>query len=176
MAKQITVRDMNKRVARYKKLKPQPWIFIDFALPEGARDILSVIGGGVMDRGALEIPPAIPDARNFHVAMARCRPNKGAALHAHKTEEVFIPMDGKWSVFWGDKGEREVILDKGDTISVPPGVMRGFKNVGRKESTLLAILGGKDPGTLKWSPDVLKRAKANGYGLDAKGYIKQLAK
>lgn len=175
MPKQVTMREMSKRVARYKKLKPQPWIFVDFALPKGERDILSVIGDGVKDRKSLAKPPAISNVTNFHVVIVRAKPGCGAALHAHKTEEVFMPLEGKWAVFWGDRGERRVVLEQYDTISVPPGVMRGFVNVGRKPGILHATLGGKDPGKLTWSPSVLKEVEARGYGLDKEGYLRQLA-
>ena len=176
MAKQVTMREMNKRVSRYKKLKPQPWIFLDFALPQGERDILSVIGDGVKDRDSLGVPAAIRHVGHFHVAIVRAKPGCGAGLHAHQTEEVFMALEGKWSVVWGDRGEREVVLHKYDTISVPVGVMRGFRNVGKKDGVLLTTLGGKDPGTLKWSPQVLNDAKARGYGLDKNGYVKKLDK
>jgi mannose-6-phosphate isomerase-like protein (cupin superfamily) len=173
MPKQVTMREMNKRVSRYKKLKPQPWIFVDFALPKGERDILSVIGDGVKDRDSLMVPPAIQDVKNFHVVIVRAKPGRGAGLHVHKTEEVFMALEGKWAVFWGDRGERRVVLDQYDTISVPPGVMRGFENVSRKAGVLHAILGGKDPGKLTWSPSVLNEARARGYSLDKNGNLKQ---
>jgi len=174
-ARTPTVREMKKRVSRYEDLKPQPWIFIDFALPEGKRDILAIIGHGVKDRESLAVPPHIQDVGSFHMAMIRCKPGKGASLHAHETEEVFMCLDGKWSVFWGDKGEKEVVLERYDTVSVPAGVMRGFRNVGNREGHLLGVLGGSDPGMLTWSPRVLKAAKERGYELDGKGHIRPIA-
>lgn len=174
MAKNVTVREMTKRVSRYKKLKPQPWIFVDFALPNGERDILSVIGDGVKDRKSLAVDPAIKHVGSFHQAIVRAKPGHGASLHAHKTEEVFMALEGKWAVFWGDKGERRIVLEQYDTISVPPGVMRGFVNVDTKPGKLHATLGGKDPGKLTWSPSVLREVKERGYGLDRNGYLKKL--
>jgi hypothetical protein len=43
MAKNTTVREMTKRVSRYKKRKAQPRIVVDRALPKGECDVLSVI-------------------------------------------------------------------------------------------------------------------------------------
>ena len=57
-------------------------------------------------------------------------PGKGAALHSHSTVEVFIPLQGRWAVFWGDEGEQEIVLDPFDCVSVPVGVLRGFRNAG----------------------------------------------
>ena len=59
---------------------------------------------------------------------------------------MFIPLSGRWSVYWGDEGENEVILDTFDCISVPVGVLRGFRNVGERHAYLMAILGGTDAG------------------------------
>ena len=57
------------------------------------------------------------------------------------------------------------------TISVPPGVMRGFRNVGSEDAYLMAILGGTDPGRVTWSPDVLEKARRTGLRLDAEGNV-----
>jgi len=81
-------------------------------------------------------------------------PGKGAALHSHLTVEVFTPLSGQWVIIWGDHGENEIVLEAWDTISVPPGVMRGFRNVGREPTCLMAILGGTDPGRVTWRQPV----------------------
>jgi hypothetical protein len=47
--------------------------------------------------------------------MCASRPVKGAALHRHATEEVFIPVKGRWQVFWLEgEEERTLDLDEGD--------------------------------------------------------------
>ena len=40
----------------------------------------------------------------------------------------------------------EVIFDTFDCVSVPVGVLRGFRNVGERHAYLMAILGGTDAG------------------------------
>jgi hypothetical protein len=74
-------------------------------------------------------------------------------------------------VYWGDEGEQEIVLEPWDTISVPPGVMRGFRNAGQQDGYLMAVLGGTDAGRVVWSPKVLERAKATGLSLDKKGNL-----
>ncbi len=69
-------------------------------------------------------------------------PGKGAALHDHPTVEVFVPISGRWVVYWGEDGENEILLDTGDAFSVPPGVMRGFRNAGDGYAHFMAIMGG----------------------------------
>jgi mannose-6-phosphate isomerase-like protein (cupin superfamily) len=66
--------------------------------------------------------------------VVEAEPGCGAALHAHTTEEVFMPLQSEWDVYWGldESGvpQEEVRLGPRDAISVPAPVMRGFKNVG----------------------------------------------
>jgi len=166
---QISKEAMLKRVARFKELKPSRKAFVDSLIPEHQREIFNVIGRGVTEDPTLS--PAIVDARDFNVTLVRSGPGKGAALHAHPTVEVFIPLSGRWTVYWGDHGENEVVLERWDTISVPPGVMRGFRNAGTEDAYLMAILGGTDAGHVAWAPQVLERAKQTGLALDAHGNL-----
>ena len=78
-------------------------------------------------------------------------------MHSHTTVEVFTPLSGRWAIIWGDQGENELVLEAWDTISVPPGVMRGFRNVGTEDAHLMAILGGTDAGRVSWQPEVSRR-------------------
>ena len=157
------------RVARFDELRPSKQAFVDTRIPEHVRDIYNVIGRGVTEDP--ELRPAISAADGFNVTYVGAAPGKGAALHAHPTVEVFIPMSGKWAVFWGDEGENEVELGTFDCVSVPVGVMRGFRNVGDGHAYLMAILGGTDAGRVDWAESVLKRAKETGLSLDAEGNV-----
>jgi mannose-6-phosphate isomerase-like protein (cupin superfamily) len=161
--------EMDKRVARFKDLKPSRQAFVDSLIPGHEREIFNVIGRGVTEDTSLN--PAITDARDFNVTLVHAHPEKGAALHAHPTVEVFLALSGRWGVYWGDQGENEIILDQWDTISVPPGVMRGFRNAGTTDGYLLAILGGTDAGHVAWAPEVLARAQQTGLKLDAQGNL-----
>ncbi|MYE47841.1 MAG: cupin domain-containing protein [Gammaproteobacteria bacterium] len=64
----------------------------------------------------------------------------------------------------GEHGEDgEVVLERGDTISIPIHVFRGFENVGSGEGFMFAALGGDDPGRVTWAPYVFDDARR--YGL-----------
>ncbi len=160
MTAPISVDDMRKRIARFKDLKPISRGFLDTVIPEHARDVFNVIGRGVTEdpSGA----PAIADARDFNVTYVRAEPGNGAALHDHLTVEVFIPLTGRFAIIWGDHGEHEVELEPFDVISVPPGVMRGFRNVHHEAAYLLAIQGGADPGRVTYADQVIERAREHG--------------
>jgi quercetin dioxygenase-like cupin family protein len=167
---QVSVEEMEKtRVARYKNLKPSPRAFVDTAIPGYERLIYNIIGRGVTEDPALA--PAITDARDFNLTLVKKAPGNRVGLHDHPTVEVFMPLTGRFGVYWGDEGENEVILEQWDVISVPPGVMRGFRNLGTEDAFLLAILGGSDSGHVEWSPSVLETARQHGVQLDEHGNV-----
>ena len=166
---QISKEEMLKRVARFKELQPSRQAFVDSLIPGHERAIFNVIGRGVTEDTSLN--PAITDARDFNLTLVQAAPRKGAALHSHTTVEVFIPLSGEWAIYWGDNGENEIVLGPWDTISVPPGVMRGFRNAGNEEGHLMAILGGTDAGKVAWAPAVLERARQTGLALDEQGNL-----
>jgi mannose-6-phosphate isomerase-like protein (cupin superfamily) len=157
------------RVARFKELKPTKQAFVDTQIPGYEREALLVIGRGVTEDPSLQA--AISDARDFNIAIIKQAPGKRVGLHDHPTVEVFMPLSGRWTVYWGDRGENEIVLEQWDTISIPPGVMRCFTNVGREDAYLLGITGGSDSGHVFWAPEVLEQAKATGLALDEHGNL-----
>ncbi len=169
---QISVDEMKQRVALFRDLKPSSRPLVDAVLPQYHREIYQVIGGGVIEDPALKAP--IP-ADGFHLSIVKAGPGKGTGLHNHKTVEVFMVLTGKWSVIWGDEGENELQIGQYDTISIPPGVLRGFRNDSDHEALLLALVGGQDPGKVAWIGTVLDAVKEKGFGLDEKGQIVELA-
>jgi mannose-6-phosphate isomerase-like protein (cupin superfamily) len=155
----------SERVGRYKKLKSSAKAFIDTRLPNGEREILTVIGRGVIEDA--DLAPPIKDNRDFNVAYIRAKHGCGATLHIHETNEVFIPMKGAWGVYWQNKdGSRhEVVLDPYDTVSVPIGVSRGFRYLGKGIGLMMAIVGGTDPGRVHWPQETVVEAKKHGFVL-----------
>jgi uncharacterized RmlC-like cupin family protein len=139
-SKQISREEMLKRVARFSELKPtDPKAFGSTMIPQGVSSF-SVIGRGAAEDPALQ--PPIADARGFNTVVVKSMPGTGAPLHSHPTVEVFVPLNSQWVFFWGEKEEDQITLDPRDTISFPPGVMHGFRNIGTEEGSLYVILGG----------------------------------
>ena len=159
--------EMLARVARYSELPASPRAFADTTLPGHARTLMSVIGRGVTDDP--DFKPAIPFADNFHVDYIEAEQGNGAALHTHLTEEVFVVITGRWRIAWGDEGAQTVELGEGDVISVPPGVMRSFACIAPGRHRMLSILGGHDPGRVKWAHTVAEAGRAGGVGFDDAG-------
>lgn len=169
----IPVAEMMKHVARFKEQKSTAKSFIDTRIPGHERDIFSIIGAGTLEDP--DLAPPIP-AQDFHLAIIKAEPGKGAALHSHLTQEVFMPLSGRWKVFWGPEGRNELILEPYDVISVPTHVMRGFANAGEATALLLAVVGGRDPGKVGW-PDTMKAlARAAGFELTEDGTFREIAR
>lgn len=163
--------EMAAHVARFRDIPSTAQAFIDTRLPGHEREIFTIIGGGVLEDP--DIRPPLPP-QDFHVAIIRADPGKGAALHSHLTQEVFMPLSGRWAVFWGPRGEHEVILEQYDTISVPVHLLRGFRNAGAESALLLAIVGGHDPGKVGWPPEMKARVRGVGYELTDEGLLREI--
>jgi len=150
-----TVQEMQARVARFAHLKPTD-DYVDATIPGCERTTWRVIG---------EAPQAPLQAENFHMNIVRCEPGKSAPLHNHLTQEVFVALSGRWEVFWGPQGERCLVLEPLDVVSIPPGVSRGFRNVAAEPALLMGMAGGRDPGMINWPEPVRAAARAVGVTL-----------
>lgn len=150
-----TVDEMEGRVARFRKLVPTD-DYHDAAIPGCERTTYRVLGFS---------PGAPLEAEDFHLNIVRCDPGKSAPLHSHLTQEVFVALTGRWEVFWGPSGARSLVLEPLDTVSIPPGLSRGFRNVSTEPSLLLGMASGRDPGDIDWPPQVRAAAAAVGVEL-----------
>ncbi len=159
-------------VARSNSAKGSDLAFLDQRIPAYEREIINMVGMGVTENAALQ-PHVKAGADGFSVTYVRAPKGKGAALHRHATEEVFIPVKGRWQVFWleGDE-ERTVDLDEGDVCNVPIGIYRGFRNLSdRPDALLMAIIGGPDAGKVDWHPSVVGEARKTGLSVDDDGNL-----
>ena len=159
-------------VARATNVKAIDVAFIDQRIPRYEPDIINTVGMGVTENAALK-PNVNESAVGFSVTYVRAKSGKGAALHRHATEEVFIPVKGRWQVFWLE-GEREcaIDLDEGDVVNVPIGIYRGFRSLtDSPDALLMAIIGGPDAGKVDWHPSVLDEARKTGLSVDDEGNL-----
>ncbi|MCC7048370.1 MAG: cupin domain-containing protein [Alphaproteobacteria bacterium] len=163
---------LRARVARFKDLQSSSEAFIDTRIPEYNREIYNIIGRGVTEDAKLK--PAIEDNRDFNLTLMKSDPGKGSSQHDHQTIECFVALTGKWAITLGDNGEEAIILEPFDVFSVPPGVMRGVRNVGAEPAYILTILGGTDPGRAKWSQQINEKGRALGLHVDENGDMVRL--
>src|SRR5712691_2901467 len=142
----ISSTEMQKRIARFKNLKPLPIQQSD--IPLAARDVvysrklLSVIGL----EGAqtpINVGAPIIGAAGMTMTLAVCPPGQGPGLHAHRqTYETFTVLKGRFEVSWNDDGSERAVLELYDTVSFPPGVCRAFRNIGDAEGILQVLITG----------------------------------
>ena len=162
--------------ARLRDVKGSEIAFLDQKIPGYQREIINMVGMGVVENVAdPNLAPKIKaPAQGFAVTYVRNTPKgHGAALHRHPTEEVFIALRGPWEVFWLEgETERRLRLDEGDIVNVPIGIYRGFRNAGDDpDATLIAIVGGPDPGKVDWHPSVIEAARETGLSVDDDGRL-----
>jgi quercetin dioxygenase-like cupin family protein len=138
---------MLARVARFERLEPLA-AQTDPGIPLAAKDLvysrklLSVIGLG---GGATLVSAGAPiqGAAGMTMTLAVCPPGQGPELHAHlETYETFTVLRGRFEFRWNDDGRERIVLEELDTISVPPGVCRAFRNVGDAEGILQVVISG----------------------------------
>ena len=165
---QVTPEEMAARTARFSELGV--WdVQRESTLPEAARDLvyarrLLAITSPREAEGPLANSAPIRDV-DFTLHIAECPPGQGPGLHAHHaTTETFLCLDGRFRVSYGDRGEHEVVLERWDTVSVPPGVVRAFANVGEETGRLLILVTGvvSDMNDVAMTPEYRDRLSAFG--------------
>ena len=171
---EMTQDEMRERIAVFEDQTPSQQLMITQGIPGFQRDIYSIIGRGVSEDEKTR--PAIADSSGFNIAYVGAEPGNGSALHTHPEVEVFIPFSGQWAIYWneGDASE-EFVIGPMDCISVPPNVMRSFRNVGSEYGHLMAVIGGTENAAVGRPQDVIDAAAAAGLKLDADGKLVEAA-
>jgi mannose-6-phosphate isomerase-like protein (cupin superfamily) len=149
--------EIEQRLIRFKETRPVESPFDEARLPGNERALYPYIGLGSAVH--TEFRSKLPEGENFCLTLIMAQPGRGAPLHAHTTEEIFIALTGRWGIFWGDEGEHEVILEPWDAVSVPAPSMRGFRNAGTEDAFMLCILGGSTPPPPIYHPKVIEQVE-----------------
>lgn len=136
--------------------------FIDCKKPgSDTKENYSIIGPGVTSSDDQVIN--LPEAHGFNIGAAAMPHGITNNLHIHFTAEVFIVQAGEWTFRWGSRGENEITGRKGDIVSVPTWIFRGFTNAGADDGWLFTILGGDNTGGVIFHPEIIREAAD--YGL-----------
>jgi quercetin dioxygenase-like cupin family protein len=155
---------MTERIARFNELTPSTLPFVEGRM-EGhkERKNYSIVGPGVAEDSQQSVK--ISEPHGYNLGAVSANPKNGSGLHSHTTAEVFLIYSGNWRFYWGADGRNEIILSKGDIISMPTNMFRGFENAGDEEGLIFVVLGNDDPGIITWVPNVLIKAKETGLAL-----------
>ena len=142
-----TPSEMEKRIVRAKTIQPKKKrLEASGGIPTQAMEAIAADsiylymapGEGM---GASSQNPAIVGFPGLTVNVCRCPVGQGPDLHAHaRTLETFMCIGGQFEVSWGDDGQYKTLLDEHDMISVPPNVMRAFRNTGKTPEAVLLVL------------------------------------
>ena len=161
-------------LVRYSDLIPCTTAFVDTRTPGSDRkENFTIIGPGVSESPDQHVHINIP--HGFNIGGARQPPHCTNSQHSHDTAEVFVVHSGRWAFYLGENADgARVVLEPGDTVSIPIQVFRGFENIGDDIGFMFAVLGGNDPGRVTWAPYVFEAAKRNGLLLLENGSLVDL--
>ena len=163
--------ELANRIVRYEDLRPCTTAFIDARTPgSDKKENFTIIGPGVSESPDQHVHIDIP--HGFNVGAARQPPGCVNSQHSHDTAEVFIVHSSRWAFYVGEQAnEAQIVLDVGDTISIPTQVFRGFENIGNEVGFMFAVLGEDDPGRVTWAPSVFEAAQSHGLVLLENGQL-----
>ena len=112
--------EMAARVARFASLEADPNAFPDLAGQAGQRAVNYVVSPD-----GLGGPAPITAPHNFHISISAVAKGIRPTVHSHPYNEVFMPLDARFLVLWGETLEESAELDPFDVISIPAGVFVG---------------------------------------------------
>jgi quercetin dioxygenase-like cupin family protein len=153
--------EMLKRVARFSELRPDPGAFPDLKEQNAQQTTREV--KYVISPGALGGPAPVTLPHNFHVSISTLSRGVRPTVHSHPYNEVFMPLNARFRVYWGETLEESLELAPLDMISVPAGVFRTFENLDEHAGHMMAIFDhGGDPHTgIVVPPEVFEKFYRN---------------
>lgn len=138
-----TREQMLQRVARFRDRAADPGAFPDLKQQQGQRSV-----SYRLSPGGLGGPAPITEPHNFHLSISTLSPGVRPTVHSHPYNEVFMPLNARFRVYWGETLTDSLDLEPFDVISVPAGVFRTFENLDATDGHMLAIFDhGGDPHT-----------------------------
>jgi len=132
--------------------------------------VAPVIGFGMTQDRTHQSP--IINAHGFSIEWLRVEPGSSTGSHRHDDTQVVFLVEGKWRVELDDDGvTHSATPAEGSIVSVPPGAWRDFVNTGSQAALAVVVNGSDSPTIIEWRGDLVARAAAAGWALDASGYI-----
>lgn len=128
-----------------------------------------MIGFGITEHRSQE--PAIFNPHGFSLAVLRAAAGEAMLQHRVAETQVVIVRKGSWEVRLNDHDYVRVTLQENDTLCVPVGAWREFRNVGGDTGELYLITGGDGRVRMEWDELVLKAAQNEDVGYDANRYL-----
>ncbi len=130
----------SRRVGRWGEVKGYDDAFVTSATPGLEKRVFKLLNRGI-SQGA-HLLPALAHEFPFTMSIVQMEADKGATLHSHATEEVFIALDGHFDLHWGDDASGRIRMARHDLLSMPTQLMRGFRNGNGRRFHMLVFVGG----------------------------------
>lgn len=146
--------EMLARVARFSDRHSDDQAFPDLGGQQGLRSV-----SYRLSPGHLGGPAPISAPHGFHMSISTLSPGVRPTVHSHPYNEVFMPLNVRFRLLWGESLEEHLDLEPFDVASVPAGVFRTFENLDAEAGHMLAIFDhGGDPHTgIVVPPEVYER-------------------
>jgi quercetin dioxygenase-like cupin family protein len=143
--------EMDARLARYAALEPMTTAADLAWVPQGAMDVVFArkIMPVMLDDGDKLFGRRAPimGAAGTTMFISVMPPGQGACLHSHtNTYETFMVLQGSIEYDIGEPLAHRYVLNQWDTLSVPPNVYRGFRNLGETDAVQLTVISGLTAG------------------------------
>jgi len=150
--------EMAARIGRFAALAADPGAFPDLKEQGGKRSV-----SYVLSPGALGGPAPITQPHNFHLSISELSKGIRPTVHSHPYNEVFMPLDARFRLLWGEDCAQSLELSPFDVVSVPAGVFRTFENLDDHPGHMMAIFDhGGDPHVgIVVPPDVFEKFYRN---------------
>jgi uncharacterized RmlC-like cupin family protein len=146
--------EMLARVARFADREADLGAFPDLQQQQGKRSV-----SYMLSPSGLGGPAPIAQPHNFHLSISTLSKGIRPTVHSHPYNEVFMPLNARFRLFWGDALDESIDLAPFDLVSVPAGVFRTFENLDEHDGFMVAIFDhGGDPHTgIVVPPDVYEK-------------------
>lgn len=132
----MPVEEVMKNVAMYSDLINDPNAFVDKSNPSKRLPIKWVIS---TDNKAA--PAGIASPHSFHMSFIESKAGNSPVIHAHEYREIFMPIRGRYRIYFNKDSEHHVELGPFDTFSVPPMLWRRVEQQGELgESGMIMVI------------------------------------
>lgn len=122
----MPVQEVMKNVAMYADLRNDPNAFVN--KDTGERLPIK----WVISAGHKAAPAGIATPHSFHMSFIESAAGDSPVIHAHAYREIFMPIKGRYRIYFNRNSEDFVELGPYDTFSVPPMLWRRVEQLGEK--------------------------------------------
>lgn len=117
------------------------------ALAKESEGIIEVALLGNASAAEEMTPGKIPTDHGFHFRRIDLASGGSIPMHSRNEEEVVFIHDGSVEISWAGQS---LELHKGDTLTVPKGLVRSWRNISAAPAIVFVVRGGDAPAAPKW--------------------------